>query len=213
MGVLLFIGDSKAKTETIPITIIPEPTMQYVLPEPTMLALSIEGDMTNHISIKEDIITLRSEMAEIRNIPTTKELFAKYFPDEDFDKTLNVLAKVLWGEARGQYKKSKTNCAAVVWCILNRVDIGKRGRTPIQCTTASSQFTGYRRSNPVQDHLRELAEDVLGRWLCEKEGEIDVGRVLPKEYIYFAGNGVWNRFRKSNSGKRFIPKHSEVYGD
>jgi hypothetical protein len=198
VGVSLFVGDSGGETSTIPITtIMPEPTMRYVLPE---------------IQIDE-VFIVKAKIAQIEAEPTTKELFAKYFPKEDYNETLDVLAKVLWGECRGVYEKSITNCAAVVWCVLNRVDMGKRGHTPIQCVTARRQFTGYKKSNPIEQHLRDLAEDVMNRWLSEKEGEVDVGRVLPKSYVYFTGNGVWNKFRKENSKKKFTPKHSEVYED
>lgn len=38
------------------------------------------------------------------------------------DEELVVLAKMLWGEARGV--KSVTEQAACVWCALNRVDMG-----------------------------------------------------------------------------------------
>ena len=199
MGILLFIGESKGQTEkTVPITIIPKPTMRYILPEPEPENIIIE-----EIDLKLDMIEKEF---------TTEELFAKYFHEEDYNKTLDILAKVLIGESEGVYARSITNCAAVVWCILNRVDIGKRGHTPIECAIARKQFA-YDRNASVLEHFRELAEDVLGRWLKEKEGEIDVGRVLPKEYIFFTGNGVWNRFRKTEGGKRFIPKHSEIYGD
>ena len=44
----------------------------------------------------------------------------------------------------------------------------------------------------------ELAYDVLTRWYTEKEtGEIDSGRVLPKEYCFFHGDGKRNHFRDS----------------
>jgi len=144
---------------------------------------------------------------------STEKLFAKYFPNEDYNKTLNTLAKVLYGECRGVYEKSKTNCACVIWCILNRVDKEHRGTTPIKCAIANAQFTGYNKHNPVQDHLRDLAEDVVRRWLREKEGETDVGRVLPSNYVFFRGKKGYNRFFVKSGGKRITPKHSEVYGD
>lgn len=104
------------------------------------------------------------------------------------------IAKTIWGEARGC---SKMEQAAVAWCILNRVD----NDNPYFPDTISgvvrqpSQFSGYSRHNPVEDELLELAEDVLERWEREKNGETDVGRVLPGQYLYFGGNGRTNRFR------------------
>lgn len=142
-----------------------------------------------------------------------RELFEEFFPKEDYDKTVDILAKVLWGESRGVFDRSKTNCACVVWCVLNRVDEGMFGDTPRECATAGSQFR-YRKSFPVKAYFKELAEDVLTRWLLEKSGEEDVGRVLPEGYCYFSGNGKYNMFRKKCSGenqKRLTPKTSEVY--
>ena len=144
--------------------------------------------------------------------PEPREMFEKLFPGEDYEETLDILAKVLWGECRGV--KSKTNQAAVVWCIGNRVEAGKRGHNFRECATARAQFTGYGRRNPVAESLRDLAEDVLARWMSEKYGMADVGRVLPEEYLYMAGNGKYNRFRiKDGDRKSITPKSSEVYGE
>lgn len=38
----------------------------------------------------------------------------------------------------------------------------------------------------------EIARDVLVRWHSEKNGTSEVGRVLPKDYLYFTGDGVRN---------------------
>lgn len=110
------------------------------------------------------------------------------------DADAQYIAKTIWGEARGC---SKMEQAAVAWCILNRVD----NENPYFPDTISgvvkqpSQFTGYCGRNPVDDELLELANDVLARWEQEKNGETDVGRVLPERYLYFGGNGRHNRFR------------------
>jgi hypothetical protein len=141
---------------------------------------------------------------------TPREMFAELFPGEDYDETLDVLAKVLYGESRGVYDRSVTNCACVIWCIGNRVDAEKRGDNFRECSTSKSQFTCYKKRNPVQDHLRNLAEDVLTRWLREKFGEENVGRILPKEYIYFAAHHGYNRFRTAR-GNKLTPKVSAVY--
>ncbi len=104
------------------------------------------------------------------------------------------IARTIWGEARGC---SKMEQAAVAWCILNRVD----NENPYFPDTIAgavkqpSQFSGYSGRNPVEDELLELANDVLARWEQEKNGETDVGRVLPERYLYFGGNGRNNRFR------------------
>ena len=108
----------------------------------------------------------------------------------------NVLAMMLWGEARGV--QSDTEKAACVWCVLNRVDA--YGASIIEVTTAPSQFVGYQPGNPVDPHLKALCEDVLTRYFAEKNGEVNTGRVLPPDYLYFSGDGVRNHFRNAFRG-------------
>ena len=69
-----------------------------------------------------------------------------------------LIAKCVWGEARGC---STTEQAAVMWCILNRVDAGYG--TVTEVITAPYQFTGYRSSNPIDEEIYNLAVDVLTR--------------------------------------------------
>lgn len=106
-----------------------------------------------------------------------------------------VLAKMVWGEARGL---SDTERAATVWCVLNRVDAW--GKDIISTVTAAGQFTGYRDGNPVDDDIAELVEDVLARWEMEKLTGLDYGRVLPSEYLFFAAKNGRNVFRTEYKG-------------
>lgn len=97
------------------------------------------------------------------------------------------LANVTWGEARGC---SVTEQAAVMWCVLNRVDSPLYPDTVGEVVTQRSQFNGYSESNPITQELLQLANSVLTYW---SEGD-DSGRVLPKEYMYFIGDGEHNHF-------------------
>ena len=113
------------------------------------------------------------------------------------DKEIDHITKTVWGEARGL---SKTHQAGVVWTILNRCDDGRFGKGVINVITAPSQFAGYRSDNPIDPEIRDLVVDVLDRYSQEKAGIDNVGRVLPKEYLYFRGNGKTNLFsEKLNS--------------
>lgn len=105
---------------------------------------------------------------------------------------IDMLAKLVWSEARGV--DSKMEKAAVIWCVLNRVDAGHRGTTIADVVTAPGQFA-WDKHAPVKEDLRDLAQDVLIRWLREKQGMTDVGRVLPSEYLWFAGRNGHNWFR------------------
>lgn len=107
------------------------------------------------------------------------------------DEEVIVLAKMLWGEARGV--SSDAEKAACVWCVLNRVDHGYGDI--ITVVTTPKQFVGYNEGNPVDDDLITLCIDVLSRWYAEKDGQTEVGRVLPSEYLFFSGDGKRNHFR------------------
>ena len=119
---------------------------------------------------------------------------------------VEMLARLIYTEARGV--RSKTEQAAVVWCVLNRLDNPNRlQKTIAEVVTAPHQFD-YRPWAPVLPEFEELAEDVLERWQAEKSGVEDVGRategspaspvgasrVLPAEYQYFEGWGGRNWF-------------------
>lgn len=106
---------------------------------------------------------------------------------------INYIAKTVYGEARGN---TKTEQAAVVWTILNRVDSDLRYMPDdiISVVTQDYQYIGYNPNHPVTDDIVELVEDVLIRWTMEKNGAVNVGRVLPKDYLWFYGDGKHNYF-------------------
>lgn len=113
------------------------------------------------------------------------------------------IAKVLYNECRGV--GSKTEQACVAWTILNRVD--SQGLSISEVIRAKNQFA-FNESTTVDDSLLDLASDVLLRWNSEKNGEAEVGRVLPKEYTYFAGRGGHNYFRNGFDGEYSIWDYS-----
>ena len=106
-----------------------------------------------------------------------------------------MLARLVRGEAGGVW--SMTEQACVMWTVLNRVDAGY-GDTIAEVITAPGQYY-YIESFGINDEygrdLVWLAEDVISRWEREKAGEINVGRVLPAEYLFFGGDGYHNYFR------------------
>ncbi len=113
---------------------------------------------------------------------------------------VEMLARLIYTEARGV--ESKTEQAAVVWVVLNRLDNPNRlQKTIAEVICAPYQFD-YRPWAPVTDEFKALAADVLERWQAERDGQADVGRVLPPEYQYFEGRGGRNWFSaKWKSGK------------
>lgn len=121
-------------------------------------------------------------------------------PVATYDAEITAIAQTLWGECRGCSTLEK---AAVVWCILNRVDDPTFPNTIYAVVSAPYQFQGYSPYNPIDADLYAISEDVLARWYAEKNGAVDVGRVLPKEYCYFEGDGYHNHFVTSWKGSDY----------
>lgn len=131
------------------------------------------------------------EIIKIQYIKTIRHATEQEQIEHDRE-VVETIAKLVYGEARGC---SKTEQAAVIWCALNRVDSPDFPDNIIDVITQKNQFSGYKESNPIYEEYVELANDVLTRWEFEQTAVGEVGRVLPKEYTYFRGDGVKNTFR------------------
>lgn len=152
-------------------------------------------------SIEEPVVeTVQAMKTAAPIVLTIEERLAAMSVENIYAKEAIYLAKTMWGEARGC---STTEQAAVAWCILNRVDANGFPDDIIKVITQKYQFHGYRDSFPVTDELYELAIDILGRWELEKAGYDNVGRILPKNYYYFHGDGKHNYFRTEYRGKEY----------
>ena len=110
----------------------------------------------------------------------------------ELDTELDMLARLVYSEARGV--DSEMEQAAVIWCVLNRVDAGYG--TIKGVITARHQFA-YSSRITVTDEFRALAQDVVTRWLLEQRGIENVGRVLPSDYLWFSGRNGHNWFRNA----------------
>lgn len=120
--------------------------------------------------------------------------------EHPYSADAKYIAKTIWGEARGC---SKTEQAAVAWCILNRVD-SEDPYYPddiVSVITQERQFDGYDPNHPVTDEFYELAIDVIDLWLKEDGDGVVAGRVLPPEYLWFLGDGNSNVFRDAYEGE------------
>ena len=149
-----------------------------------------EGSMVLPIIKKERQEEKEKEKESEIDIPNIEKKYKDEIP---------YIARTVWGEARGC---SETEQAAVIWCILNRVDSSIRYMPDniIDVVTQKHQFLGYVKTFPVTEKIRELVIDVLTRWEMEKAGVENVGRVLPPEYMWFHGDGRHNHFRDSYRG-------------
>lgn len=113
-----------------------------------------------------------------------------------------MLAKTMYAEAQVVYWNGtrwgvsyKARQAAVGWCALNRYDNGAFGDTLTDVLSTPAQFA-YSPDAVITDDMLALAQDVVNRWWREKQGATDVGRTLPPDYLYFAGDGRENWFRQ-----------------
>ena len=134
-----------------------------------------------------------TDQAAVEDINNGTEVVEPVIENTFTNEEIDYITKTVWGEARGL---SKIHQAGVVWTILNRCDDGRFGKGIVGVVTAPSQFAGYRSSNPVDPEIRDLVVDVLDRYSQEKAGIENIGRVLPKEYLSFRGNGKINLFSK-----------------
>lgn len=124
--------------------------------------------------------------------------------DANTENEAVMLAKLIRGEARGIW--SQTEQACVVWTVLNRVDAGMYSSV-YAAITAPYQFAYNAGASTYDDYGRDLtalARDVLYRWRLERSGQTDVGRVLPRGYCWYSGDGKHNYFRASYYGSGAI---------
>ena len=127
---------------------------------------------------------------EIVQVTEVVEITAHYEPWTVQEEDAIMLARLTWCEARGC---STTEQAAVMWCVLNRVDDPRFPSTIREVILQEGQFY-YLEDAPVTEELLALARDVLARWGME-DLLVDSGRVLPEGYVFFRGDGQHNYFR------------------
>lgn len=131
----------------------------------------------------------------VQEVTEVTELTAVYEPWEVDREDAKMLARLTWCEARGC---SVTEQAAVMWCVLNRVDDPRFPDSIHDVILQVNQFY-YISGAPVTEELLSLALDVLARWRME-DLLVDSGRVLPEGYCWFRGDGQHNYFRDAYIG-------------
>ncbi len=142
--------------------------------------------------LKKSKTTKKNYSNTIRVLVTPKQKQAVRSKVKQMDDEIEMLAKVIYREARGE---SKTYQSAVAWTVLNRVDAKGYGSTIERVITSPNQYCWIPKT-PVHEKHKDMAEDVVTRWLLEKEGHEEVGRTIPKTYKFFSGDGVNNYFRE-----------------
>lgn len=124
-----------------------------------------------------------------------------------------MMAKTLFQEANRSYI-GDTEASKVVWTWLNRFDSGILwfGYDMEEILTKEGQYAYYE-STPVTEENLELINDVIERWVAEKNGATNVGRTLPQDFYSFHGDGKTNYFYKWSSGGLGQPGDYKIYYD
>lgn len=150
----------------------------------------LKADNVNLIETNKDlaaeIIWLEAKITNLNNrLEATGNFVYDYSKLKDNAKDIIALCRVTLGEAGCCSDIQK---AAVVWCVLNRVDASNK--TIYEVASDKGQFHGYNEKWVVREEELMIVLDVLCRWQNEKyTGVTDPGRVLPKNYLYFASGG------------------------
>lgn len=132
--------------------------------------------------------------------------YAALVDREAWAAEITAITKTLRGEYNHvETAEDKQQAAAVVWCILWRAEDTESRLFPntvLKVIRQKGQFAGYREGNWADPALREIAVDVLGRYLAYKDGAAleEVGCVLPPEYHWFTGRQGKNWFRDAFDG-------------
>lgn len=152
------------------------------------------------------IVTLRAcskPEDPVEEVQVTIEDISECNSEEITDYTpsvedVSLLARLIYAEAGSI--ESTMEKAAVAWCALNRVETPGFPNTLQEVIEQEGQFIAYSKHTPVTGENKCIATDVLKRYYLESQGEESVGRVLPKTYVYYRGNGVHNYFTEDFLG-------------
>lgn len=114
------------------------------------------------------------------------------------EDVIELAGRAVWGEAGGIPDEAQR--AAVVWCACNRADAWDMDIGDVLNVEA---FHGLAITGDVPEEHLEVARDALARWALEHDGWVDVGRVLPSQYLFFEGDGQHNYFSTEYGGGEY----------
>jgi len=107
---------------------------------------------------------------------------------------IRMLARVVWGEARGC---SPDEQRLVCWTVFQRVDAGGwYGSTIKEVVTKRAQFNGYRSKNPVESDIYDLCAEEAQKWIDGESPPTLAPYAPTAPYYFFDGDGVSNWFRE-----------------
>lgn len=127
-----------------------------------------------------------------------------YYDEHDIE----ILARFLYQEAGSI--GSDTHVACVAWVVCNHVDSPMFSGDTISDVFVYPYlyFVSDINTIPLVDRMYDIASDVLGRWNTEKNTGKCEGRVLPNDYLWYTGDGIYNYFRNDYDNKDAVWDYS-----
>jgi len=110
------------------------------------------------------------------------------------DAEINMLARTVWGEARGCAPDEQ---ALVVWTVLQRVNDSRWPDSIRGVVTQPRQFNGYKESNPILPEIHDICATELMKWEAGVEPPIHEVYAPSAPYYFYEGDGRHNTFRES----------------
>jgi hypothetical protein len=98
------------------------------------------------------------------------------------DECVNVISRMVWGEARGV---SRNEQKLVVWTVINRLENGNYGNSLISVVRAPNQFHGYSPNFPVTPEIKEMVIGVLEAWNNGETAMVYPPFATTPDYLYF----------------------------
>lgn len=165
----------------------PTPTPEVKPTEPDVVSFGVSVAQEQQSQICEEVSAMIEEAA-------FQAQLSEYFTEDD----IIMVAQLIHAEAGAVYPLNRR--AAVAWTVCNRIDNGySSSRTTISAVIKQPGQYAWYSGCSYSDLDYAIAEDVLTRWATEQiTGEVNEGRVLPSEYMFFWGDGSQNHF---NDGK------------
>lgn len=139
--------------------------------------------------------------AEMKAAEEVKKVEAPVMDRFYTDADAHLLARIIEAEYGGCH--SDTERSGVGWTVLNRVDHPDFPNTIQEVIYEPDQFAVEYMDAEVVPDILKLSYDILERWNNEQNGAANVGRTLPRESIYFYGDGVRNYFNDGHN--TFVP--------
>jgi hypothetical protein len=170
--------------------LIPEPDAAITEPEITIAT----EPATEHETVCEEHIREWVEYWESTYRDNIADYCDEPAPPMFTEDEVELLAKTVWGEARGL---SIDEQRLVIWTVLQRVDDDNRWGDTIEAViTAPRQFNGYRERNPVTPEIHALVVQELTDWHNGENPPTHELFAPNAPYFFFDGDGTNNWFRE-----------------